>query len=120
MARIKVIFYDLPDGSCPAEDFLNSLDIKMQAKMAWTIRIFQENGTDLRKPYSEYLRDDIFELRAKVGSNISRVLYFFYDGGKAVLTHGFIKKTQKTPVSEIERAIKYRKEYFSRKEEGRL
>ena len=38
---------------------------------------------------------------------------------KAILTHGFIKKTQKTPPSEIERAIRYRKEYFSRKEQDR-
>ena len=35
-------------------------------------------------------------MRAKVGSNISRVLYFFFDGNKAILTHGFIKKTEKT------------------------
>ena len=62
---------------------------------------------------------DILELRTKVGSDISRVLYFFFDGGQAILTHGFIKKTQKTPPSEIERAIRYRKEYFSRKEQER-
>ncbi|MBO5568469.1 MAG: type II toxin-antitoxin system RelE/ParE family toxin [Clostridia bacterium] len=39
---------------------------------------------------------------------LSRVLYFFFDGGQAILTHGFIKKTQKTPPSEIERAIRYK------------
>ena len=43
-------------------------------------------------------------------------MYFFYDGKKAVLTHGFIKKTQKTPKKEIDRAIRYKEEYFSRKE----
>ena len=106
----------LPDGSYPAQEFIDSLDIKMQAKMLRTIAFLQENGSDLREPYSEYLRDGILELRAKVGSNISRVLYFFYDGKKAVLTHGFIKKTQKTPKKEIDRAIHYKEEYFSRKE----
>ena len=95
MAKVKVEFYDLPDGTYPAEEFLESLEIKMQAKMVRTIKMFEENGTDLRKPYSEYLRDGIFELRAKVGSNISRVMYFFFDGGKAILTHGFIKKHRK-------------------------
>ena len=116
MPKIKVELYDLPDGTYPAQEFIDSLDLKMQAKMVRTIKTFEEHGIELRKPYSEYLRDDIFELRAKVGSNISRVLYFFFDGNKAILTHGFIKKTQKTPASEINRAIKYRKEYFSRKE----
>lgn len=108
--------YDLPDGSYPAQEFIDSLDIKMQAKMLRTIAFLQENGSDLREPYSEYLQDGILELRAKVGSNISRVMYFFYDGKKAVLTHGFIKKTQKTPKKEIDRAIRYKEEYFSRKE----
>ena len=45
-----------------------------------------------------------FELRAKVGSDISRVLYFFVVGRTVVLTNGFIKKTQKTPSAEIEKA----------------
>ncbi len=116
MATVEVLFYDLPDGTYPAEEFLESLEIKMQAKMVRTIRMFEENGTDLRMPYSEYLRDGIFELRAKVGSNISRVMYFFFDGGRAILTHGFIKKSQKTPSAQIDRAIRYKNEYFSRKE----
>lgn len=116
MGRIQAILYDLPDGTYPVQEFIDSLDLKMQAKMLRTISMLQENGTDLRMPYSEHLEDGIFELRAKVGSNISRVVYFFFDGGKAVLTHGFIKKTQKTPASELDRAKRYRKEYLSRKE----
>jgi phage-related protein len=115
MPKIHVEMYDLPDGTYPAEEFILSLDEKMQAKVLWTVKAFEEFGTELRMPYSQYLRDNIFELRAKVGSNISRVLYFFYDGNKAILTHGFIKKTEKTPPPEIDRAVKYRKEYFSRK-----
>ena len=59
--------------------------------------------------------DGIFELRAKVGSDISRVLYFFVVGRTVVLTNGFIKKTQKTPPAEIERAKQYREDYLSRK-----
>ena len=116
MAKVQAILYDLPDGTYPAQEFIDSLDLKMQAKMLRTIALLQENGTDLRMPYSEHLEDGIFELRAKVGSNISRVMYFFFDGGKAILTHGFIKKTQKTPPAEIDRAKRYRKEYFGRKE----
>ena len=56
----------------------------------------------------------IFELRAKVGTDISRVLYFFYYEGRIVLTHGFIKKTQRTPAGEIETAKKYRRDYIER------
>lgn len=71
-------------------------------------------GISLRMPLSESLEDGIFELRAKVGTNISRVMYFFVIGNRAVLTHGFIKKTQKTPPREIERAKNIRDDYMKR------
>lgn len=111
---MDVEFYDLPDGTEPARLFLDSLDMKMWAKMTLSIQMLQGCGTALRMPYSEYLGDGIFELRAKSGSDISRVLYFFFVGNKAVLTHGFIKKTQKTPKREKDKALKYREEYESR------
>ena len=88
----------------------------MKAKILKTIAMLQENGTDWRMPYSEYLEDGIFEIRAKVGTDISRVLYFFVIEHKIILTNGFIKKTQKTPKKEIEKAKKYRNDYLSRKE----
>ena len=113
MSKIQAVFYDLPNGTYPAQEFIDSLDVKMQAKMLRTIMLLQENGTDLRMPYSEHLEEGIFELRAKVGSNISRVMYFFFDGSKAILTHGFIKKTQKTPKNQIKRAEAIKKEYFN-------
>ncbi|MBQ9982237.1 MAG: type II toxin-antitoxin system RelE/ParE family toxin [Oscillospiraceae bacterium] len=61
--------------------------------------------------------DGIFELRAKIGSDISRVLYFFVIGRKIILTNGFIKKTQKTPKEEIEKAKRYRADYLNRKDD---
>ena len=49
-----------------------------------------------------------------MGTNISRVLYFFVVGQKVILTNGFIKKTQKTPKKEITLAKKYREDYIER------
>ena len=60
----------------------------------------------LREPYSKHLDDGIFELRCKFGSDITRVLYFFYYEGKIILTNGFVKKTQKTPKEEIQIVLK--------------
>jgi len=115
-SEFDVKFYDLSDGSKPARDFVLGLPPKMRTKVFRVIDMLETNGTDLREPYSKYLNDGIFELRAQVGSDISRVLYFFMVGKKAILTHGFVKKTQKTPPSEIDRAKKYRDEFLSRKE----
>lgn len=114
MTKYEVIFYEKENGDVPVEDFLKSLDRKMRVKISGIIGILQEYGTYLREPYSKYLEDGIFELRGKLGNNISRVLYFFCYDGKIILTNGFVKKTQKTPKAETERAKAYRKDYLER------
>lgn len=117
MDKFEIEFYEKPDGKEPAKEFLLSLDAKMRAKMVHMIELLRDNGYLLREPYSKHLTDGIFELRAQAGSDISRVLYFFYTGRKVVLTQGFIKKTQKTPKGEIERAKRYRADYMMKRRE---
>ena len=114
--KFDVDFYALADGTKPAEEFIEGLPPKMMAKVLRSVHMLRLNGSELREPYSKHLDDGIFEVRAKVGTDISRVLYFFMVGRKAILTHGFVKKTQKTPPPEIDRAKKYRAEYLSREE----
>jgi phage-related protein len=114
--RFEIEFYETKDGKQPVKEFLLSLDVKMRAKMLSMISLLQDNGYELREPYSKHLSDGIFELRAKVGSDITRVLYFFCVERHIILTNGFIKKTQKTPPKEIDRAKKYRTDYLCRKE----
>ena len=114
MAKFEVSFYEKEDGSKPVQEFLDSLDLKMRAKMIGTIEMLKKNGNQLRAPYFKPLDDGIMELRAIVGTNTSRVLYFFVIGQRVVLTNGFIKKTQKTPKKEIELAKKYRENYLER------
>ncbi len=114
MNQFIVEFYEKENGEIPVEEFLDSLDIAMKSKLVMILKILQEKGNQLREPYSKHLEDGIFEIRGKVGSDISRVLYFFYYGGKIILTNGFIKKTQKTPSKEIKKAKEYRKDYIER------
>lgn len=116
--EFEIIFYEKKNGEKPVKIFLDSLDIKMRTKMLLSIRIIKENGYMTRLPYSEELEDGIFELRAKLGSDISRVLYFFVAGRKIVLTNGFVKTTQKTPKAEIELAKKYRADFLSGEEKN--
>lgn len=112
---IEIEFYDTEDGRCPLQEYLDSLEPKLLAKTLRTIDLLETNGPQLRAPYSEPLGNGIFELRTKQGSDITRVLYFFFVGNKAILTNGFTKKTQKTPKREIELAEKYRADYERRK-----
>ena len=77
----------------PVQELLDSLETKLLAKTLRTIDLLEMNGPLLREPYSKPLENGIFELRTKQGSDITRVLYFFIVGKKAVLTNGFIKKS---------------------------
>lgn len=119
MIDFTVVFYETADGKKPVEDFLDSLDTKMRAKVVGHMEILEEKGTFLREPLSAPLQDGIFELRSKLGSNIVRSLYFFYYGGEIVITNGFVKKTRKTPRREIQKAKVRRKDYIRRKEAER-
>ena len=114
MADFEVIFYEKENGDCPVEEFINSLDVKMRAKMVGLLELLEEKGNQLREPYSKPIDDGIFEIRCKVGNNITRVLYFFYYEGKIILTNGFVKKTQKTPSEEIKLAKERRADFKER------
>ncbi len=110
----QVEFYEKENGEVPVSDFLKNIDTKMRAKAVKEIQILSEHGNRLREPYSKHIQDGIFELRIKFASDISRIFYFFFDGDKIILTNGFIKRTQKTPKEEIEKAIKYKEDYQRR------
>ena len=116
MQNFEVIFYRKENGEEPAKDFLISLNPKIRAKVARAISRLQKNGTELREPFSKHLENGIFELRVAFSSNTSRILYFFFAGKNVILTNGFIKKTQKTPRSEIEKAKRYREDYTNRRD----
>ena len=114
MTRYQVEFYEKENGEKPVKDFLIGLDLKMRAKISSAISLLQDNGPELREPYSKHISEGIFELRIKVGSDCSRVLFFFYVDRRIILTNGFLKKTQKTPKSEIDKAKRYRSVFLAR------
>lgn len=109
-----VEFYETETHDCPVLEFINTLETKLRAKVFRDLSLLQEKGNNLRYPYSEHLDDGIFELRTILGSNIVRNLYFFVVGQKIIVTHGFRKKTQKTPAQQIEKAKSIRDDYKKR------
>lgn len=115
MKRI-VVFYKTPDGKCPIQDFLDSLSGKVAQKVTWVLNILE----DLDIVPSSYFKklvssEEIWECRIQLGSNAYRIFCFFADNSVVVLTHGFVKKSQKTPKSEIEKAEIYRRDFLKRR-----
>lgn len=117
MQGFEIIIYTKADGTTPVLDFIQTLPGKMRAKAAREINMLAEYGNELREPYTKYISDGIFELRIKVGSDISRVLFFYYKEKTIVITNGFIKKTDKIPWREILTAKKRRADFKKRKQE---
>lgn len=111
-------FYAKENGSIPVLDFLLSLQPKMRAKAYSEIELLKKNGSELREPYVKALKGNnnkgIYELRIKFSSDISRIFYFSFSNNKFILLNGFVKKTEKTPEKEIERARKYKLDYERR------
>lgn len=117
MNKIWIVEYVELDDKKPFEEFIFSLTVKERAKIFETIDYFLElKGRNLaiKTSLSKHLEDGIFELRTSIKDKIARSLYFYQVGAKIVITHGFIKKTQKTPRKEIERAKKLREQYIKR------
>ena len=114
---MEIEFYEKADGSRPAEEFILEQSSKMRAKIVKTIELLEDEGINLRMPFSEKISGEIFQLRVQAEGGNARIMYFFIVGQKAILTNGFLKKTNKTPSKELEMAKKYRQEYLKRQVE---
>jgi phage-related protein len=111
----EIDFYRTENGRCPTREFLDTLPDKAGQKVVWVLKLIQ----DLEMIPSAYFKkleatDNIWECRVRVGSNAYRFLAFFLENAVIVLTHGFSKKSQKTPRKEIERAEAYKKDFMRR------
>lgn len=97
-------------------EFLRNQNPKAVKKIAQVIDYVA--GGDMNKDFFKKLGDtDIWEFRAQFMGIAYRLLAFWDTQAQALIvtTHGFIKKTQKTPLKEIEKAERKRKEYFQNK-----
>ncbi|MBF0532610.1 MAG: type II toxin-antitoxin system RelE/ParE family toxin [Candidatus Omnitrophica bacterium] len=115
---MKVVYFVLASGRRPVEEFVDGLNIRSQRKFMDKVELLESFGRKLTAPHAKYIGSEIFELRLESVEGAIRVLYFFFAGDKAVLTNGFIKKTNKTPVKEKETAVVRKEIYFQEQQGG--
>jgi phage-related protein len=108
---LPIGFYRTPSGTEPVREWLLSLPADLRKEIGGDIRNVQE-GWPLGKPYVDGFGDGLFEVRTSHRGNQFRVL-FFITGGTLVLLHGFQKKTQKTPATDIDLARRRQKEVMT-------
>ena len=96
--------------------FLDQLDEKSRQKILYTI--WKANSTNDIKLFKK-LQDEIWEFRTKYNKTYFRLFAFWDKTNKEdtviISTHGLIKKTDKIPKGEIEKAIRLREKYFNEK-----
>lgn len=93
-------------------DFYTAQPENVQAKIEWTLNLLRVQR-QVPEKYFKHMEGSqgIYEIRVEVGSNIYRIFSFFDKGNLVVLGIAFQKKSQKTPKTEIEKALKIMEEY---------
>ncbi len=99
-------------------DFYKSLNLNTKEKIKYIFELIKQVERVPEKflvPMTGY--EGLFEIRIEYESNIYSVFCCFDEGNIVVLFNGFQKKSQKTPKTEIERAVRLKREYFELKQQ---
>ena len=98
------------------KNFYKLLGKKVQTKIIWTLKIIEELDM-IPEIYLKHIENTngLYEIRVQMSGNIYRIFCFFDNKNVVVVGNGFQKKTQKTPIKELEKAQKIMKEYFNEK-----
>ena len=96
------------------EAFMKTLSAKEQRKVDYVVSLLASQNR-LPTKFIKHIDDELYELRVMWENNIYRVFFIFDEGDVVVLFSGFQKKTQKTPQSEIDKAIRIKEAYYADK-----
>ena len=102
-------FYQLPSGREPVRDWLKALSSEDRKIVGEDIKDV-EFSWPTGMPLCRAMGKGLWEVRSNLtGGRIARVLFCIHEG-RMVLLHAFIKKTQKTPDTDLDLAVKRKKE----------
>ena len=118
LQKLDVRFFCTKNGTEPVREWLKSLDREDKKILGEDIKTVQF-GWPLGMPLVKNLGDGLWEIRSNLTQGrIARVI-FFTGRRVIVLAHGFIKKTQKTPLTELILAKKRRLQFAREEKEGK-
>ena len=111
MPETRIVFFQDENKKVPVLNWLNTLrqqDRKGYANCIARIEQLAEAGYELRRPAADFLRNGVYELRAKHVRVQYRILYFFHGQNVVVLAHAIVKEEDRVPDIDIDRAIAQR------------
>jgi phage-related protein len=102
------------NGASESYDFIRNLDNLQKAKITALIKRFADHGRISNKEQFKKVEGDLWEFK----NYQTRVIMYYSGKGQITLTNGFIKKTDKIPKSEIDRAYRIKEENEIVKKKG--
>lgn len=103
LPKLTVRFYRTEQGNEPVREWLKELPAADRKSVGDEIRAVQF-GWPVGMPLVRKVRRGLWEVRVHLVGRIARVLFTTFDG-EAVLLHGFIKKSQRTPAADLATAV---------------
>src|SRR3990170_1565090 len=101
----KITYYKSPSGKFPVKEFIDDLSEIPKARVHNAFELLTEFGINIGMPHAKKVTGTpLWELRV-LGEKSLRFFYVAQKGKEFLLLHGFVKKTQKTPVKEIKIAL---------------
>jgi phage-related protein len=107
--RFDVVFFETANGKQPVREYIRKLSKKDQKEVGADIRVVQDSFP-IGLPLVRKLKPELWEIRSFIKDGISRIFFTFFNE-KIILLHSIVKKTQKTPLKEIDTAIERLKEF---------
>ena len=117
--KYKIVFWQDKNGYSEAQDYIMELKNKSAKskdariklnKIVEYMEMLEAYGTEIGEPYIKHIDCEIFELRPLR----DRFFFFFKQENRYVILNHFVKRTQKTPRREIEKAIRLMKDFNER------
>lgn len=118
--NFRVDFVVKANGNCPSKEFYDNLGIAVRAKFIGIAKRIDKspNGclrdTDKLEKLKGKHANNLWEMKVWHDGNWYRMLCF-RDGPDWWLTHGFVKKSNDTPISEIKKGVAIQKEHYEKK-----
>lgn len=118
----KIVFYRSKNGTSEIENYLDELgknaeenknDRINRAKILSYLKTLSKYGTRIGQPTVKHIDGNLWELRPLK----NRIIFFYWKDNNFVLLHHFIKKSQKTPQKEINKARLNLKDFLERSEQ---
>lgn len=107
---MKIFFYETPNGKSPIKKLIDGLPNIEQARFLEVIDEIENNGLSASRIIFKPLEGKLWEIKFSSPTLGYRVLYVLLEKALMVWLHAFAKKTQKTPIKELDLARKRLKE----------